>query len=170
VKLVSRDSDQFVFRLEPHEYETLRALLALRPRWPPRRRPLTGDTASTASLQQAEQELVESLGAHRNELTAAMAALLADPVRCASQSDGIRLLTLDTSEGNQLLRALNELHVGAWERLGSPDMELSRRPEITQENFLFVWAMDISELFEARLLDGLMGDEVSGEEADAAPN
>lgn len=159
MKLVSRDPAQLVFRLDSREYDALRAAIALRAHLTRRPRPLTGDTAVPESLQLAEQDLADALTEHRRELTSGVDSLLTDPVRCASRPRGARLLTLNTDDSNLLLQALNDLRIGAWERLGCPDFEAGDRPEVTEDNFLCLWALQVTDLFQAHLLQGWAGDE-----------
>lgn len=118
---------------------------------------MTGDTADSGTLRDAEQDLDEALKVHRDELTTGVDSLLTDPVRCASHSKGMRQLTLSAEDANLMLQALNDLRVGAWERLGCPDFESGERPEVNEGNFICLWAFQVTELFEAHLLEGLMG-------------
>ncbi len=159
VKLVSRESDRLVFRLDSREYDALRAAVALRSHLTRRPRPLTGDTAIPAALREAEAELSVALAEHRQDLTTGVDALLNDPARCAAQSRGVHRLTLSTADANLLLQALGDLRMGAWERLGCPDFEAGERPGVNEDNFLCLWAMQVSDLFQAHLLRGLMGDD-----------
>ena len=159
MKLVSRELGRLVFRLNSREYDALRAAVALRSHLTRRRRPLTGDTAVSGPLRGAEEDLDEALKAHRDELTTSVDVLLTDSVRCALQPRGVRLLTLDTEDANLLLQVLNDLRVGAWERLGCPDFEAGERPEVNEGNFICLWAFQVTEMFEAHLLDGLMGED-----------
>lgn len=159
MKLVSRDPDKLVFRLDSRDYDALRAAVALRSHLTRRRRPLTGEIAIPDSLRDAGNDLDEALTEHRREMTTAVDALLTDPVRCAEQSRGARLLSLTHDDANLLLQVLNDLRVGAWERLGCPDFEAGQRPEVNEGNFICLWAFQVTELFEAHLLEGLMGDD-----------
>jgi len=159
VKIVSRDPEVLVVRLDSREYDALRAALALRAHLPRRPRPITGDTAVSKHLQSASQDLAQALGEHRHELGRGIEALLSDPKRCAPQPRGARLLTLTAEDANLLLQTLNDLRVRAWERLGCPDFEAGERPEVTEDNFLCLWALQVTDLFQAFLLSGLDGEE-----------
>lgn len=164
MKLVSRDADALVVRLDSREYDALRAALALRAHLPRRPRPITGDTAVAENLRSATQDLAEALTEHRLALGHGTDALLSDPARCAPQPRGARLLTLNTGDATLLLQALNDLRVRAWERLGCPDFEAGDRPEVSEDNFLCLWALQVTDLFQAFLLAGLTGSEDKPEE------
>ena len=89
VKLVSRESDRLVFRLDSREYDALRAAVALRSHLTRRPRPLTGDTAIPAALREAEADLSVALVEHRQDLTTGVDALLHDPARGSAQSTNV---------------------------------------------------------------------------------
>lgn len=169
MKLVSRDSDALVVRLDSREYDALRAALALRAHLPRRPRPITGDTAVAENLRSASQDLADALAEHRTALGQETDALLTDPVRCAPQPRGARLLRLSGQDATLLLQTLNDLRVRSWERLGCPDFDAGDRPEVTEDNFLCLWALQVTDLFQAFLLAGLTGAEDGPAEAEEAP-
>ncbi|MBL9175767.1 MAG: hypothetical protein JNL10_19645 [Verrucomicrobiales bacterium] len=158
MKLVSRDSEKLVVRMDSREYDALRAAVALRGHLPRKARPLTSDTAVPPVLRDAEKDLSEALRDHRRELTEGVDALLSDPVRCVVQTRGARILSLSPSDAELLLQTLNDLRLSAWERLGCPDFEAGDRPEVTDDNFLCLWALQVTDLFLAFLLTGLHGE------------
>jgi hypothetical protein len=144
--------------MDSREYDALRAAVALRGHLPRNPRSLNSDAAVPAALRDAEKDLAEALQEHRQELTDGVDALLSDPVRCAAQGRGARILTLTPSDTDLLLQALNDLRVSAWERLGCPDFEAGDRPEVTDDNFLCLWALQVTDLFLAFILTGLHGE------------
>ena len=144
--------------MDSREYDALRAAVALRGHLPRKPRSLNSDAAVSAALREAEQDLAEALQDHRRELTEGVDALLSDPVRCAAQARGARILTLTPGDADLLLQTLNDLRVSAWERLGCPDFEAGDRPEVTDDNFLCLWALQVTDLFLAFLLTGLNGE------------
>ncbi|MBX3732428.1 MAG: hypothetical protein KF791_07510 [Verrucomicrobiae bacterium] len=160
MKFVSRHPDRLVLRLDSREYDALRAALALRAHLSRRRRPISGDASTPRDVPaDADAELHEALGEHRRHLGEAVEALLADPKRCAPLPRGARELTLGTEDATLLLQTLNDLRVGAWEHLGCPDFEEEDRPEVTEENFLCLWALQVTDLFLAFLLRGLQTED-----------
>ncbi|MCW5557158.1 MAG: hypothetical protein KIT22_04905 [Verrucomicrobiae bacterium] len=159
MKVVSRDPEVLVVQMDSREYEALRAALALRANLSRRPPPITGDTEVSKNLQSASADLAEAIAEHRNHLGQGADALLSDPKRCAPQPRGARLLTLTTEDANLLLQTLNDLKVGAWEQLGCPDFEAGEHPEVNDHNFLYLWALQVTDLFQAFLLSGLYGQE-----------
>lgn len=144
--------------MDSREYDALRAAVALRGHLPRKPRSLNSDAAAPAALREAEKDLAEALQEHRRELTEGVDALLSDPVRCAVQARGARILTLTPSDADLLLQTLNDLRISAWERLGCPDFEAGDRPEVTDDNFLCLWALQVTDLFLAFILTGLHGE------------
>ena len=70
---------------------------------------------------EANQQLLdEALAEQRAENRRQLQALLADPRRFAHTETGARL-SLSPAEVEWLLQVLNDIRVGSWVRLGSPD-------------------------------------------------
>ena len=159
MKLLARESGRLVFRLAKREHEALLTTLRLRPLFPRRSKPIASDGVTDPKLHAAQEDLETALAEHRQEQTGTLEALLADPERCAPLKPSGWRLTLSEGDAEALLQALNEVRVGSWEKLGAPDFEAGERPELTEENFLCLWAFQLSEVFQGVLLDALMGDE-----------
>jgi hypothetical protein len=158
VKLLSRASDQFVFRFDSREYDALMAALGLRAHLPRGRRSLTADTPKEPQLREAQEDLDAALAEHRQHIGQAVESLLGDPEKCVVHGKGARVVTLKTEEVEQVLQALNNVRVAAWERLGSPDFEAGQRPEVNDENFLCLWTIQATDLFQSFLLAALEGE------------
>ena len=159
MKLLSRESENLVFRLSKREYEALLVALRLRAHLPRRPRSITSDTPKEDRLREAQDDLADALRANRQELSKGVEELLADPQRCAPQKGGGFRLILANGDSELMLQTLNEVRVGAWEKLGCPDFEAGDRPEISDENFLCFWAFQVTDLFQGVLLDALTGEE-----------
>ena len=159
VKLLSRESGQLVFRCSKRDHEALLTTLRLRPLFPRGARSIASDGAAGQALRAAQADLNAALAEHREEQIAGLDALLADPARCAPQPGGGWRLTLSHGDAEMLLQALNEIRVGSWEKLGSPDFEVGNRPQVDEENFLALWAFQLSELFQGTLLAALTGED-----------
>ena len=127
-------------------------------------RSLTTDTAVDPQLRAAQEDFDLALVDHRQELTRALDALLKNPEKSVVPPEGGQMLILSSSEITLLLQGLNEVRVAAWEHLGSPDFEITNRPEVTDDNFLFLWAIQATDLFQSFLLSALEGDpEIPGD-------
>jgi hypothetical protein len=107
----------------------------------------------------AQEDLAAALKDHREELSQGMEALLADQARCVPQKGGGYQLILKGGDAELLLQALNDVRVGAWEKLGCPDFESGDRPELSDENFLCFWAFQVTDVFQGELLAALMPEE-----------
>jgi hypothetical protein len=158
MKLILRDSDRLVFRLSKREHEALLTTLRMSALFPLGPQPISRDAAAGKVVRSAQEELDQALSDHRVEQATAITCLLTDPLRCACQESGGWKLTLGPADTERLLQVLNEIRVGAWEKLGRPDFEKGTRPEITEENFLCFWAFQLTDLFEGVLLAALDGE------------
>jgi hypothetical protein len=165
MKLILRESDRLVFRLSKREHEALLTTLRMSALFPLGAQPISRDAAAGDVVRSAQEDLNQALSDHRVEQAAGITGLLTDPLRCACQASGGWQLTLGPADSDRLLQVLNEIRVGAWEKLGRPDFEKGTRPEITEENFLCFWAFQLTDLFEGVLLAALAGDPDESEES-----
>lgn len=159
MKLLSRDPDRLVFRLTKRDHEALLTVLRLGPLFPRQGRPISRDAAGLEKLRAAQDDLDAALAEHRRSRVAEVEALIADPARCAPLKPSGWKLTLSTAGSEALLQLLNEIRVGAWEKLGAPDFGAGERPKIDEEDLLGLWAFQLSEVFQGVLLDALVGDD-----------
>ena len=74
--------------------------------------------------------------------------MLGQPQRWAEQHSGWRL-TLGPGEPEWLLQVLNDIRVGSWLLLGSPDDQVQ---VVDDGNLLHAWAMEVAGAFEISLL------------------
>jgi hypothetical protein len=157
VKLLSHADGKYVIRLDSREHDALLAAIGLRPHLPRAPRSLTADTAVEPGLRAAQGDLDAALTEHRQELTTSIDQLLADPEKVSSQGKG-KVLTLTSDEIALVLQGLNDVRVAAWERLGCPNFDEGERPEVNQENFLCLWTIQATDLFQSFLLAVLAGE------------
>jgi hypothetical protein len=158
VKLLSREAGRLVFRLSKRDHEALLTTLRLRPLFPRRPRSIASDAEADQKLRAAQQDLDAALEEHRTEQVSAVESLMSDTARCAAQPGGGWRLTLNEADAEMLLQALNEIRVGSWEKLGAPDFESGQHPELNEENFLALWAFQLSEVFQGTLLAAMTGE------------
>jgi hypothetical protein len=159
MKLLSRDPKSLIFRISRREHEAMVVALRLRSHLSRARRSIASDTLREDRLRTAEEDLAEALKEHREELTSGTERLLADAAKCSPQKGGGYHLTLAPADAELLLQALNDVRVGAWEKLGCPDFEGGDRPGLNDENFLCFWAFQVTDLFQGELLAALSGEE-----------
>ncbi len=80
---------------------------------------------------------------------------LRDPVLCIAADEGHRW-TLDPDQTEMLLQSLNEIRIGAWERLGCPVGEEDRVEAVPGTvEFLDHWILELSGRFLNVVLRGL---------------
>lgn len=118
MKLVERTEDRLVFELGSREHMLLERLLSfypLRPEGAPTLSRGGGDRMADATIL-----LGDALREQRIELAAWISSRLTDG-EALQRSGSLWRLTLTHGEVDALLRVFNELRVGAWIRLGSPE-------------------------------------------------
>jgi len=157
VKLISHDENRFVLRLDKREHDALMAVLGLRAHLPRKNPSLMADTVVDAKLKEAESDLHTALEENRRDLSNALARLMEDPEKVSTQGRG-KLLKMEASELDLILQGLNDARIAAWESLGSPDFDQGQRPEVTEDNFLGLWTIQATDLFQSFLLAVLRGD------------
>jgi hypothetical protein len=150
VKRLPSPPDRLVFQLLHREKELLTAMLKLYPRIPPAHQPLS----KSSRLEESSQRLLEeALLEQRRENQKQVLALLADSGRLKPTNEGW-ILALSSAELEQLLQILNDVRVGSWVRLGSPDPRLDVFEEEMAPDF---WAMEMAGYFQMRFLEALEG-------------
>ncbi len=153
MKLINSVQDRFVFQLSRREKELLLTVTRLYPRITSPRQPLSkkGDLPE----REASQRLLdEALAEHRAEASRQVQALLTDPHRLAQHESSWRL-SLSLPDLEMLLQVLNEIRVGSWVLLGSP--EDHHHPVLNAETVPHLWAMETAGGFEMALLQALGG-------------
>jgi len=146
VKLVGTANDRFQFQLASREKDLLLEILCLYPRIPPGHQPLS----KAAGLDDSSQRLLdEALAETRSQNKKELEALLADPKRLRQQPTGWRL-ALSSSEVEWLLQVLNDIRVGSWIQLGSPEAPLTALNAKTAPHLS---AMEIAGSFQMRFLE-----------------
>ena len=97
--------------------------------------------------------LDEALAEQRAENKKKLLAFLAKPERFTENAAGC-LLKLSPTEVEWLLQVLNDIRVGSWIILGSPENNIDRLDETTAPH---VWVMEMAGLFQIRMLEALEG-------------
>jgi hypothetical protein len=148
MKLVRASANQFQFQLGKREQHFLLETLKLYPRVPSAHQPLS--RAANLPDREANQHLLdEALAEQRAENKKKLLAFLAKPQRFTESSAGV-LLKLSPSEIEWLLQVLNDIRVGSWLLLGSPEEKIDRLDETTSPH---VWVMEMAGFFQMRLLE-----------------
>lgn len=157
MKLIRVTKGNFLFQLGKREKLLLFEVLRLYPRIPPATFRISKSGKSPDA--EANQRLLdESLAEQRAENRKTLHAFLTDPRRFVDTESGSRL-SVSPSELDWLLQILNDVRVGSWIILGSPEqgLEFKLLNEKTAADF---WAMEMSGQFQMRFLEALEKREV----------
>lgn len=150
MKLVKRTAKNFVFLAGKKECALFRKLLKFYPVIEAPYQPLS--KLSDAEEIKADQKLLEeAIAAQKQENKKLILKFVKDPDRFKRTSRGY-LLKLEPFHLECLLQVLNEIRVGCWRKLGSPDPKNGKPPVLTPETMPFFWAMILSEQFEVVLI------------------
>lgn len=151
MKLVSTHKHQFTFSLAKNEKRMLFQLLQLYPLVPASHHQLS-KTAEDPEHAENQKLLEESLGEQRRKNRRNVLAMMEEPGRFRESKTDIQF-TIARGQMEWLLQVLNDIRVGAWLALGEPkDREL---PEITKSNAPYLLAMEVSGIFQSRMLEAL---------------
>jgi hypothetical protein len=150
VKLARTTRNKLLFGLSRQEKDLLLALLKFYPRIPAGYHPLSRSSRSEESSQEL---LDESLAEHRAASKKQLEALLTDPKKLTETKTGWRL-ALSPSDVEWLLQVLNDIRVGSWATLGSPDECIAPMNAATLPH---LWAMNVAGAFQMELLEELEG-------------
>jgi len=152
VKLIRVTKSNFLFHIGKREKILLTQVLRLYPRIPPANFRLS-KSGKLPDAEANQRLLDESLAEQREANRKALHTFLTDPSRFTDTEAGSRL-SLSPAELEWLLQILNDVRVGSWIILGSPEqaMEFKLLNEKTAADF---WAMEMSGQFQMRFLEAL---------------
>jgi hypothetical protein len=154
VKVVRRHKEKTVLLLEKGEKPLLLALLNRYPLIPSAYQPLSRTAIS--SEHEADQRLLdEALAEQRQENKRQLQTLLKTPRRFRKVQAGWHL-SLSAPDIEWLLQVLNDVRVGSWIILGSPERDLPDL-ELSEQAAPHAWAMEMAGYFQAQLLEALGG-------------
>jgi hypothetical protein len=146
VKLRKAANNQLEFELDEGEKDVLLRVLRLYPMIRSGYQPLS----RTGEHDQANQRLLdEALQESRQRNQSHLETFLADPAHFKPVRDQWHLVVSST-ELDWLLEVLNDVRIGSWISLGSPQVPLSA---FDGQNARHFWAMEIAGLFQMRFLE-----------------
>ena len=142
-----------IFRINAREEALLLAMLRLYPVLENSHHRISQDPKAAAS---AEQRLLEeSMGQQRAAHRRKGDALFQTPQRFFKEVLGERHLVLTGAQLEWLLQVLNDIRVGSWVRLGSPDLEKPASLQLTRAGARSLQAMQICGEFQLALLEAV---------------
>ena len=151
MKLLRVQNDRYIFHLHDREKELLAIILGFYPVIPAAHYTLS---KSPNAADKAHQTLLnEAMAEHRNENKKLVKAFLADSKRF-HEADGSVWMTLSAGDIEWLLQVLNDIYVGHWILLGSPE-ESPSEIEVRELNVGQIGAMQIAQIFQGTLLHSI---------------
>jgi hypothetical protein len=150
MKLVRSTQSRLVFDLSQREEQMLLRLLKLYPCVPAAHHVLSqaGRLPGAAANQQL---LDEALAEQRAQNKKQLQTLLADPHRLEHTESGARL-SLSHVETEWIMQVLNDIRVGSWIQLGSPE---GKPLELSPAKVPHFVAMERAGYFQMQLLEAL---------------
>ena len=155
MKLIRTRRDKWVFEISLPEKRLLFEVLKLYPLISPSHHRLSRKS-NVAQPNDHQRLLEESLAAQRKENRKQVLAMLNEPGRFPAAASGFQL-TLSGPEIEWLLQVLNDVRVGSWIALGSPDPEKGKQMVFDEKVLPHFRMMELAGAFEAIFLEALSG-------------
>ena len=155
MKLIRAMGDNSLFEISKREWRLLLEVLELYPLIPATHQRLSKRTKTTKENEN-QLWLEESLAAHRKENRKLVLAMLNEPERFQTKASGYHF-TLSRSEIEWLLQVLNDVRVGSWIALGSPETLYSKDVSLNDNTAPHIRSMEIAGGFEMVFLNSLTG-------------
>jgi hypothetical protein len=152
MKLIRADGEQCWFEVETKEKHLLFDLLRLYPVIPAGYPKLS----RTGAKPEDQQLLEQALAVQREENRRHVLDLLAARTRFRASPKGHRF-ELKHGEMEWLLQVLNDVRVGSWLLLGSPDPLQEVVTKLNESNVRHFWAMEVAAHFQMGLLKARSG-------------
>jgi hypothetical protein len=153
---VCRQAEHLELHLSRRELRLFRDLLSIYPCVPRAHARLTHQ-ATLPEADANQQLLEEALAAQRAIVRRHLALMFEDPAKFCQLEKSARL-RLSDGEVEFLLQALNDIRVGNWIQMGSPDT-LPDPFEADDRQAPHGWAMEAAGFFQSQILNGLEGGE-----------
>jgi hypothetical protein len=153
MKRVGADEQALHFQLNERERDALVQILQSYPVLPPAHHAVSKQLPE-AQVTEYQRLLDEALAEQRAANQMQLQAWLAAPGRF-QQTKAWFAFSLDRGDVEWLLQVLNDIRVGNWLHLGSPDFS-GEPPETMDPALLPAWAgMELSAYFQMNILDAL---------------
>ncbi|MGH7867512.1 MAG: hypothetical protein ACREP9_07745 [Candidatus Dormibacteraceae bacterium] len=150
MKLNRAGEDNFVLKLGSRERVLLVGLLRLYPCVPSNFMPISksGNLPDAASSQKL---IDEALAEQRSENKRQVRRFIDDRARW-HEHNGVFQASFSAAEIDWLLEILNDIRIGSWMILGSPEERLEI---VNQETAPHLWAMEMAVFFQMRIIHSL---------------
>ena len=152
MKLIRASRGKYTFQMERKEKQLLFKLLDMYPLIPASHQRLS----KSEEQPEAQQMLEEALAAQRRENKEQIQAMLASDGVFTEHEEGY-LFSLKSTGMDWLLQVLNDVRVGSWLVLGSPEDPVEMFAKMNEKNAPFFWACEISGHFQVTLIRAMTG-------------
>lgn len=150
MRLVPGQGELVRFHLSKKERDVFQAVLNAYPAIPAGHQRLSR-TMIGEGADENQSLLDEALAAQRAENQARLRGFMDEPERWTQMKSGWRL-NLKPGDAEWLLQVINNVRVGCWVRLGSPDFEAGEKVDWSEETAPLIWLMECAGQFESVLL------------------
>jgi len=150
VEYLESVGDRYDFQIGTKERALLLAILGRYPVVPPAHQRLSRENVAAEA-----QELLDAALAEQREANRRKAVEFTKGRSLFRKSAGGWILSLSAEEIEWLLQVLNDVRVGSWLALGSPDGTAEILAAVNDETVTHLWAMEMSGQFISVLLGAL---------------
>jgi hypothetical protein len=152
VKFFPADNGRLKFKMDRKEKTLLFQVLGFYPLIP-----VSHHQLSKSGKRPEDQQLLEqAVASQRAENKKRISALLVDPSVLKEEENDFHL-TLEPAHVECLLQALNDVRVGSWLRLGSPEELEASFAALNEETAPYFWSLEVAGFFEMALLKASTG-------------
>jgi hypothetical protein len=155
MKIVRRTKNKIFFEVSQKEKNLLLAILKLFPLVPKSHHRLS-KYGEIPGHEENQRLLEESLQHQQNENRQLLAALLGDAGRFKPCEAGFKF-SLARTEIEWLLQVLNDVRIGSWIALGSPDLEQDGQLAVNFKTLPHLQRMELAGMFEMFFLKAISG-------------
>lgn len=149
MKLLNKTKDSYDFHLASGERDLLLQVLQLYPLIPPAYQRVSKGHTDESKQRLLDEALIETRMENKSQLQ----KVLSDSKRLV-QDGNSWLLKLSEGDLEWLLQIFNEIRVGSWILLGSPESAVAA---LTVANAPHFWTLEVADYFQSRLLEALEG-------------
>lgn len=155
MKLLRSSGETFRFELDRPEKALLSRIIQLYPLVPAAHHQLSRGQ-EIPQREEAQRLLDQSLQSQRQETRRQVMALLNEPQRFEVCPAGYRA-GFTRGEIERLLQVLNDVRVGSWLALGSPDLQQEMNLRFNPDTMAQVITMEAAGFFEGSFLNAITG-------------
>ncbi len=156
MKFLRASGGTFELQFAPEEKALLFHLLNLYPLVPETYHRLTKDK-KLARRREDQQLLNEALKSQREQNRKEILALVSNATRFA-QTNGLSAVVFARGELEWMLQVFNDVRIGSWIALGSPDHEAKQKTRPDRDSLRHTMMMELAGAFEMFFLGIINGD------------